>query len=504
MHRKSPSTGAPFVALATIACAALAAAGAPTLAHAQRGPERQALVQYGREYDGGDGYASATFSVAYTFADCVGDISVLYNFDRANVRVSSTYYYRGKSYEVPSSIGAPNPSSIVFEGPILNDAGQYQGTFSDPYTQGGRGAGCIGQSKVVFSRKEKLGAGSTAEQYQAYLRQLWIQPRSQSRLRNDRVESWISGQLAKSRDDSLARVAEFDKRNRDAKALRDSLDRADREVADKRRREADSTSAANRERANDDRTREDEADRASQRDQEAKDLEDARRQQQNLDDQTTRLKAMWAIEGRDWERAEQAYARGDIATAKPIYEQLAGSLVYGKQAQDRLNEINSQQIAEGVVATLTLMNQLRHAISDALHGTNLAAGATYTNYGFPGAKPDVGVTFGYVGRPMQRWVPYFDFTFGLGNDESKAERYYPNQSFGSIVAGTTLPRLKMALGKRASLSPHFGWRYMVTDLRDISVGQTGLTLIVPGMMLRGDAVIINGKPQFGGAISRIF
>jgi hypothetical protein len=500
MHRPVARRAVRLMAFVAGAVATLAPSGA----RAQRGPAREAIVHFGREYDTGDGYASARVTIRYQLADCVGDVAVLYAMDRESMWTASTYYYGGKSYEVPASIGAPRPSTVVFQGPILDAVGRFQGSFSDPYTQGGAGSGCIGQSKVVFSRKEKLGPRSTPEQYEAYLQQLWIQPTTQPRLRDGRVESWIGQQLARSREDSLARVAAHDKRNRDAKALRDSLDRADRALADRRRREADSTRAANDRRADDDRSRDDQADRDRQREQEVEDREAQRQRDQNASDQTTRLNAMFAHEKIVWERAEEAYARGDMATARPLYEELTGSLVYAKMAQDRLNTLNSQQVAEGVVATLSLMNDLRKALSNALHGTNLAVGAAYAQNGFPGAKGDAGITFSYVSRPMQRWVPYFDFTFGLGNDESQAERYYPNKSYGGVVAGTTVPRLKLALGNKASLAPHFGYRWMVTDLRDVHVGQTGLMLVVPGAVLRGDAVIINGKPQLGGAISRIF
>lgn len=480
---------------------------APSTLAAQRGAPQVATIEFGRPNDTGDGYVNARIDVHYQFADCEGDVRVLYRMDRENVRVSGGYYYRGKWYQVPASVAAPRPSVIDFSGPILNRGGLVEGSFSDPYTQGGAGSGCLGQAKNVFTRKQKMPAGSTAEQYAAFLQGLWIRPRTQPRLRDDAAERWILGELAKQRDDSLARLAKDRERDDSAKARRgrelarqDSIERS--RAADKEREardlERDNTA---RDSAWRDDERKDADDKARQ---DAEDREAQRQRDQNASDQTARLNAMFAVEKLQWERAEAAYARGDYATARPIYEELAGSLVYSKMAKDRLNTLNSQQVAEGVVATLTLLNQLQHAVREALHGTNLAVGGAYAQNGFPGAKGDAGLTFGYVARPMQRWVPYFDFTFGLGNDESKAERYYPNKSFGGVVMGTTVPRLKMALGSRASLSPHIGYRWMVTDLRDVHVGQTGLTLIVPGMMLRGDAVIINGKPQLGGAISRIF
>lgn len=491
--------------LGVIVLGSLLALPAARQARAQDGPPRSTVVEFRR--DGGDGYADARIDVRYQFKNCVGTIRAVYAMDRESIRVSGTYYYRGKSYQVPSSIGAPRPSVIDFSGPVLDAVGRIVGSFSDPYTQGGAGAGCLGQTQDILEVKARFGERPDKAQVAEFIASLWIQPRVQPRLRNGAVESWIGAQLAKEREDSLARLAEREKRDRDARARRDSLERADRDLAERRRRAEDSTSAANRRNADDQRTQEEREEREERdraREQEAADREAKRRSDQSVADQTARLNAMWAVEKLEWERAEEAYARGDMATARPLYEKLAGSLVYGQQAQARLDALNSQQIAEGVVATITLLNQLREAVSNALHGTDLAVGGTYAQNGFPGAKGEAGVTFGYAAHPMQRWVPYFDFTFGLGNDESKAERYYPNKSYGGVVVGTTVPRLKLALGNKASLSPHFGWRWTVTDLRDVHVGQTGLTLIVPGAMVRADAVIINGKPQLGGAISRIF
>jgi hypothetical protein len=67
-----------------------------------------------------------------------------------------------------------------------------------------------------------------------------------------------------------------------------------------------------------------------------------------------------------------------------------------------------------------------------------------------------------------------------------------------------VPKLKLALGERASLSPHFGFRHVVTDLDDLNLGHTGLLLIVPGFAVRGDVIVVDGKPQLGAALWRIF
>lgn len=510
MHRLLDASGLRRLAAVAGACLALA----PVTAGAQRGEPQTARIYHGREHDTGDGYSSATVDVRYQFADCVGDVAVLYAMDRASIRVSGTYHYRGTTYNVPADIAPPRPSTVVFQGPILNNVSQFVGSFSDPYTQGGAGAGCVGQSKVVFSRKEKLGEGSTPAQYLAFLQTLWIRPQAQPRLRSSEVEGWIARQLATRRDDSLKVVAERERRDRASRARADSLERERQRAADRDRRAADSASAADRRRADDAATAEQERDREREgereREQAAADAARARETQAMVDAQAERIQSMYRTDKLKFERAQAAEANGDLATARAIYEDLAvNSLGYAKAAQARLDAMDQQVVADGVVAAFQLMGQAWNglkSLNQSLTGSGMTMGASYAQYGLPGNVATAGFTFTYVGDPMQKWVPYVDLgAFGMGGvADEEHRRFYPNKVSGDFALGSTVPRLKLALGRRASLSPHFGFRHAVTDHEDLSLGQTGLTLIVPRMMVRGDVIVIDGKPQFGLAMGRIF
>lgn len=464
---------------------------------------QEAIIEYGRAGDTGDGYVNARITVQYQFADCVGDIAVLYGMDRASIRTSGGYYYRGTWYAVPAEVAPPSPETIDFGGPILDRVGRVQGAFADVYTQGGPPGGCLGQSKVVFTRKAKLGESSTAEQYLAFLQSLWIQPRSQPRLRNGAMEAWIGRQLAKQRDDSLARLAKdrdradsLKRRQEREVARQDSIQRA-REANDAKDRASDERAEAARDSVARAEDREDTAEKAEQ---DRKDRDAAANNKASGDAQTDRLNRMWAIEKGEWEQAEAAYARGDLATARPLYEKLAGSLVYGGEAKARLKALNEQQMAEGISGLFSALSYFGRKLDD----TGLFLGASYGPTGFPGDKGNAGLTIGLATSPSQRWIPYADFLMGLGADDAEAVRYVPNESFGGLVVGTTTPWLKLALGRNATLAPHVGFRSIVTDLRTINVGQTGLLLVTRGMLLRADAVIINGKPQYNGALARVF
>jgi hypothetical protein len=500
MHQHAPRSARRPAALAAAVFLMLG----PSALAAQRGPARTATIEFGRPNDTGDGYANARVDVRYQFADCVGDVAVLYAMDRASTRVAGGYYYRGRSYQLPSGFAAPRPDVVDFSGPVLNRAGQFEGSFSDPYTQGGAGAGCVGQSKVVFTRKAKLGEKSTAEQYAAFLEGLWIQPRTQPRLRDDAAESWIRGELAKQRDDSLARVAK-DRERADSLARRrerevarqDSIARA-RDAEEAREKAASDRAAAARDSA----AREDERqERREDAEQEEQDRRDAAERQASGDAQTERLNAMFAVEKGEWARAEAAYARGDLETARPLYEKLAGSLVYGDQAKARLAKLNEQQLAEGIGALFSVVGYF----NSKLEGTGLFLGPSYAPTGFPGDKGAAGLTVGFVTTPQQRWVPYVDLLlFSMGSDDAKSERYMPGETISAAAIGTTTPWLKLSLGRNATLAPHFGYRAIGTDLRWVNVAQTGLMLVTRGMLLRADAVIIDGRVQANGAIARVF
>lgn len=505
MHRLPARSGFPLLLLAAATSLTLA----PKAVDAQRGEPLTARIQYGGAQDSGDGYHSASVEVRYQFADCVGDVAVLYSMDRASIRVGSTYHFGGRSYNVPASIGAPRLETVVFRGPILNHVSQFVASFADPYTQAGAGAGCIGQSKVVFSRKEKLGENSTAAEYLAYLRTLWIQPQAQPRMRNVEVERWIGREIAQRRDDSLKVVADYERRERDRKAQADSLERDRRATDERARRAADSTAAADRQRVESQRTTEEAEEREREREQTAEDARNAQARQAAGDAQTERLNAMWAVEKIKWENAEAALSRGDVATARGLYEELAGSLVYGADAQARLKTLDEQVMAEGVLAVFYLGGKAWSgltSIRSAMQGSGITLGASYAKYGVSGNMGSAGITFAYVSNAMQRWVPYVDFNMIGTGGVSAAERqpYYPRKSFGDVAFGTTFPKFKLPLGRRASLSPHLGWRYAVTDTDDLSLGQTGLMLLAPGVMVRADLIMVNGKPQFGATLGRIF
>jgi hypothetical protein len=486
-------------ALVTGACLALA----PDAIHAQRGPVRDATIEFGRANDTGDGHVNARVTVRYQFADCEGDVRVLYAMDRASIAVSGGYYYRGTWYQVPGSIAPPRLETVAFSGPILNPAGIVEGTFSDPYTQGSAGSGCIGQSKTVFTRKGKLGDGVSAERYLSFLQGLSIQPRTLSRLRDDAVEQWIRGELAKLRDDSLSRLAR-DREHADSLKRRQAREQARRDSVERAREAADANGrdeAAKTNAARDSATRAEESEDArEQAEQAAKDKKDALDRKASGDAQTERLNRMFAIEKGEWEQAEAAYARGDLATARPLYEKLAGSLVYGGEAKARLKALNEQQMADGVMGVFNVLGYFNRK----LDGTGLFFGPSYGPTGFPGDKGNAGLTIGFASSPQQRWIPYVDLLMGLGADDADAVRYMPNESFGGLAAGTTTPWLKLPLGRNATLAPHLGFRSIVTDLRTVNVGQAGLMLVTRGMLLRADAVIINGKPQYNGALARVF
>lgn len=474
------------------------------IADAQRAPVQEAVIEFGRSGDTGDGYVNARLTVKYQFADCVGDIAVLYAMDRESVVVSGGYQYRGKWYAVPAAVTPPRPEVVDFAGPILDRVGRVHGAFADPYTQGSSGSGCIGQSKVVFTRKAKLGENSTPEQYLAFLQSLWIQPRSRPRLRNAAMEAWISAELAKARDDSLAQLA--DRRDR---ARRDSLDRAkaerEREAADRR---ADSVRQADKKAVDAERDARaardasaDSADRKDAKDAEEKARKDAADRQASGDAQTDRLNAIWRVEKIKFEMAEAAFARGDMATAGPLYEELSGSLVYGEQARARLAKVNEQQMAQGIMGLFSALGYFGNMLDE----TGIYFGPSYAPTGFPGDKGSAGLTFGVATSPQQRWIPYMDLLMvELGADAAKAVRYMPNKSFGAIAVGTTTPWLRIPLGQNAVLAPHFGYRAIVTDLRTVHLGQTGLILVTRGMLLRGDAVLIDGRARINGAIAKVF
>ena len=500
MRRYSTHSPARLLALATGACLTLS----PGALLAQRGPVRDVTLQFGRANDTGDGWANARITVKYQFADCVGDVAVLYAMDRESLSVSGGYYYGGSWYQPPRTVNPSRPSVVDFTGPILNRAGQIVDSFSDPYTQGGEGLGCIGQSKVVFTRKAKLGASSTAEQYLAFLEELWIRPRTLPRYRDAAAEAWIRGELAKQRNDSLARLAKDAERADSARARerrevarRDSIDRA-REAADADKREADRQDAADRDEAERDEEREE---AREERERDEQDRRDAESRQAAADAQTERLNGIWAVEKLEWEQAERAFARGDLATARPLYQKLSGSLVYGDQATARLAQLDEQQMAEGILALFQVFGYVNSKLS----GTGLFLGPSYGPTGFPGDKGAAGVTVGFATSAHQRWVPYVDLLmFSLGSEDSEAQRYYPSQSISTAVMGTTTPWLRLRLGSNASIAPHFGYRAIGTDLRWVNTGQTGLMLIAGGLLVRGDIVFINGKPQYNGALARVF
>ena len=219
------------------------------------------------------------------------------------------------------------------------------------------------------------------------------------------------------------------------------------------------------------------------------------------DAQTVRLNAIFAAEKAEFALAEQALARGDLETARPLYEKLAGSLVYGEQATARLAQLNEQELTQGIVGIFSAIGYF----TNKLENTGLFLGPSYGPTGFPGDKGSAGLTVGFAMSPHQRWVPYVDLLLiSLGSDAAQAQRYYPSKSLGTAVIGTTTPWLRLRLGDRSSLAAHFGYRAIGTDLRWINAGQTGLMLISGGLLVRGDIVIINGKAQFNGALARVF
>lgn len=500
MHLYARRPSARVLALVTGACLMLT----PATLLAQRGPARDAVIEFGRANETGDGWVNARVTVRYQFADCVGDVAVLYSMDRASLNVSGGYYFRGVWYQPPGNIGPSRPSSINFSGPVLDRVGRFMGSFADPYTQGGQGAGCIGQSKVVFTRKSKLGENSTAAQYLALLEELYIQPLAQPRYRDAAAEAWINGELTKQRDDSLARIGR-DRERADSVRVRER-----REIArlDSLERAREANLAKERERADAETTRRDSVGRADERETAREEREDEERERKNAldrqvagDAQTARLNAMFAVEKAEWELAEQALSRGDIATARPLLEKLAGSLVYGEQASARLAQLNEQELAQGISGLFSAFSYF----TSKLEGTGLFLGPSYGPTGFPGDNGAAGLTVGFAMSAHQRWVPYVDLLMiSLGSDAAEAQRYYPSKSLMTAVVGTTTPWLRLRLGANASLAPHFGYRAIGTDLRWINAGQTGLMLISRGLLVRGDVVIINGKAQYNGAIARVF
>ena len=346
--------------------AALVALAIPKASHAQRGPIEDLPLNFSPGNYADDGYASASVELRMQVIVCYGEIHAFYALLPGTVQVSAQYFYHGKLRQVPAGTSSPRISSVDISGNVKREGDQFVGSFSANYVGKSEGAGCLGQTSEVAKLADVMPEPRTAQTVQAFVNTLsanaWL--REAGPLRNADVEAALA------REDDEAQRADLEekaKRAEAARALKQKREDEKRAYEERRQadRDAEAASQAQRDADAAERRTTDEARRNEQREQTAEMMKAADEKSKAVTDELIKTQAeMWAQQAAmDWLAAETAFAKHDYATAQPLYQKFIGDPFHGAQAEQRLQTIRAETMAQAAAVASQAVDAIGNTAS---------------------------------------------------------------------------------------------------------------------------------------------
>lgn len=474
-------------------------AGIPLPAAAQQGsgqivsPTRVGMITY----HGGttaDGYAVARVPVRYAFAICFDEVVVAYSAETDQVTVNGGYYFRGDRHAFDGDGDPPSPPTAPFVGRVYRNVTAFITRVSDQNAIRGADFGCYGQTRGVGKVVDLAGPGRTPDQLRSFLRDLRLEIDAAPRpLRNLALEGRFAAAARDSanavRRDSLATVA-----REDSIARADSLARLREAGTPSTARSADSLAAAADSTLSGRDARADSAwRRAGPGRREAREL--------TAEEQATRWTLVQAaVEA--MQAADAAYRAGDKRAAARRY----GAIVNGQVAGIFLPEhLALARRRHSELASDLLADDGARALASIATAEGMGGGLLYGD-GYFNASWIAGAT---IGTARGTKLMYFDIGVGSGlvsdlmvaSDTAGVEADTTDRAQFMFRLGSTLPKLRLAVGRSGWVAPHFSYTMLITDDHRLDLLTTGLAFWTPGATyFRIDAMIVSGTPALGFAL----